>query len=211
MTRGATWLLAAWLIAGCGNEVTYTSGAAGAGGGAHGAGGAQSGPGSTTVQSTSQGAGGASGICGGFAGIACGPDQFCDYPDDSCGGADGSGICRKRPSACPDLYSPTCGCDGKVHGNACDANAAGVDVAAHGNCKPPPGTFACGPTFCQISGQYCERQVSDVSNEPDGYSCKLTPPSCGKTPMCSCLGKEPCGAWCKPIALGQLMLTCPGG
>lgn len=74
-------------------------------------------------------------VCGGFAGISCKDDEWCDYPEGiACGIADQFGTCRPRPEVCVQVYLPVCGCDGKTYGNACQAAAAGLDVAHAGEC-----------------------------------------------------------------------------
>jgi len=72
------------------------------------------------------------GTCGGIAGVQCADDEYCDYENNRCGITDGAGTCKRRPEACPDIYSPTCACDGEVHSSACDAAAHGFDVSANG-------------------------------------------------------------------------------
>ena len=71
------------------------------------------------------------GTCGGFGGFVCRPDELCDFTEPHyCGGADETGICMPRPTACADILDPACGCDGVTYPNPCYANAAGVDTAS---------------------------------------------------------------------------------
>ncbi len=71
--------------------------------------------------------------CGSRGLEACAAEAYCDFAE-GCGEDDGGGQCRPRPDACPEVIEPVCGCDGVSYGNACEANAAGVDVAAEGMC-----------------------------------------------------------------------------
>ena len=76
------------------------------------------------------------GVCGGFAGFQCQAGLTCQMEVGSCKRiADAAGTCRKTPQACPMIYQPVCGCDGKTYGNACQASGAGVSVASQGECK----------------------------------------------------------------------------
>ncbi len=141
--------------------------------------------------------------CGTIAGLTCPSDQYCDYAADDCGGADGAGVCRPRPSACDTIYRPVCGCrvpgnatNGVVYSNACEASAAGADVNGTGACTPPAGTFSCGGQLCRTGAEYCER-VSPGPRPIDGPTtidtCKPLPAGCGTTPGCACLDGA-CGA-----------------
>jgi hypothetical protein len=90
------------------------------------------GQGSSTSGSSS---GTGSGVqCGGFVGARCPADEFCDYPDDQCGVADGAGACVRLPEVCSRELAPACGCDGKTYENPCIANAAGADILKMGAC-----------------------------------------------------------------------------
>jgi hypothetical protein len=141
--------------------------------------------------------------CGGLGGITCPATQYCDYPDDSCGAADGTGVCVDLPGSCPKIAMPSCGCDGTVYGNACMAAQAGVDVSALGGCAAAPGMFACGPGFCDLATQYCLDSASV-------YTCQPLPTGCGTAPACPCLASEMCGTVCDTIHTG-LTLTCRAG
>jgi hypothetical protein len=70
--------------------------------------------------------------CGGFTGAICNDGLYCDYADDTCGAADGAGVCRD-PDDCED-GALVCGCDGELHASPCAAAAAGVDVSTSDSC-----------------------------------------------------------------------------
>lgn len=156
------------------------------------------------------GTGGAT--CGGIAGLPCAADEFCDFPDDQCGGDDGTGVCTKRPITCPDSFAPTCGCDGQVYSNSCDAQSVGADLSNLGGCMAPAGMFGCGAHFCTLGMDYCEKTLTDVGGTPSSFVCKVLPTGCTGSADCACLvSSVNCGSTCQTTSDGGSMVVCPGG
>jgi hypothetical protein len=158
------------------------------------------------------GGAGAAVSCGARLGDTCAANQFCDFPDDKCGATDRTGTCRPIPQECPLLYQPTCGCDGKLHGNECETGFARTDVSTL-ECPAPPDLFSCGPRFCSKGREYCRKDPSDVASEPDGYSCLALPTSCTSNPppTCACLQGDASFPLCTADAEGNLTVVYPGG
>lgn len=156
-------------------------------------------------------------LCGGLAGKSCSVTEYCDYADNSCGVTDQAGTCKPRPDVCPlnatsaappaIVAMPTCACNGQVYGGECDANQAGVDVDARGQCPVPAGSFACGYTHCFLANQYCRRQPHTTGL--DTFSCAALPAACSSNPGCACLQAQPCGNSCTGTSAAGMTLTCP--
>jgi hypothetical protein len=151
--------------------------------------------------------GGEGSICGGLFPRPCSATEYCDFPDNSCGIADGAGTCKPRPVACPAVVGPPiCGCDGKVRSGECPTYVTGSDLSAHGGCPLDSTRFECGYTQCELATQYCRREPHRDGAET--FSC-LPLPACTGAPSCACLGNERCGSACAGDAKAGLTLSCP--
>lgn len=61
----------------------------------------------------------------------CKAGDFCAKKTGDC---DGTGTCAVKPTICPEVVDPVCGCDGKTFNNYCYALRAGVNVKHAGKC-----------------------------------------------------------------------------
>ena len=125
------------------------------------------------------------------------------------------GTCKPKPTACPDLYAPTCGCDGTVYSSPCDAQSAGVDVNKEGGCVAPAGWLGCGGGFCMTDLSYCIATPNDAVSPQDPiktyYSCANLPTACQKSTDCACFPKNvPCPQT-SCLYKDGFTVGCPGG
>jgi len=104
----------------------------------------------------------------------CHTNEDCASELDFCrkkiGDCQGPGACVERPTACPEIWDPVCGCDGLTYGNYCEAYARGVSVDYLGACETPcveeggcvpivPGAPQCCPGLVQIGCEYVDEQT----------------------------------------------------
>jgi hypothetical protein len=124
--------------------------------------------------------GGGSGGSGGGVGSGCATNNNCDAAEycnlENC---TAPGVCEARPTLCPNVFMPVCGCDGETYSNGCEAAAAGVAVASEGECP-------CQSNDDCIASDYC---ASDVSCDEPG-ECVARPLLCPLVfvPVCGCNG-----------------------
>ena len=159
-------------------------------------------------------------ICGDFSHLPpCPDDEFCKYPEGTCGAHYVTGFCTPFPSACPFLYDPVCGCNGVTYPNECASDVAGVSVAHRGECRwvccdpaqAPPCPDPVGP-YCCADGHWecsdpagvppCEPGIvcRPVCGGPHGIPCEEPRTFC-KFPVGTC-GKFDVFGMCTPIPEG---------
>jgi hypothetical protein len=151
---------------------------------------------------------------------ACGDDggNATETGDTSAGPSTGS----EDSSSGGSLDSESSG--GSSGGSTDSGSTSGVDSGSTesggstgdsgGSSETGGGAFACGDDLeCDLATQYCQRQISDVVGEPDGYQCVALPEGCGGVNSCDCLADAQCGEFdlCEMTPEGGSILSCPGG
>ncbi len=145
-------------------------------------------------------------VCGSRGSEPCPKGTYCQL-DESCGALDQGGECVAKPEACPDIYAPVCGCDGKTYGNACEASASGVSVASKGECSTGGGAFCGGIAGIGCAdGDYCDFGKTCGASDQGGQCTKI-PQACYDlySPVCGCDDKT-YGNDCDAAAAGVSVL-----
>lgn len=176
-------LAAGCVLAGCGSDGESAGGSGGSGGSA-GSGGAGGSGGSAGLG----GAGGTGGSGEAWCAEECTETQYC--AGESC---EGEGTCEERPTTCPALFSPVCGCDETTYDNACEAARAGVRVDFEGRCP-------CSSNDECLQSEYCDQGTLCANGSG---TCVARPQDCPAifVPVCGCDG-ETYGNACEAAAAG---------
>ena len=70
--------------------------------------------------------------------MTCDDGLFCNLVRRTCGQGDQGGRCLRKPSDCPSVVAPVCGCDGETYASECRAQAAGMSTWRDGDCRDNP-------------------------------------------------------------------------
>ena len=123
------------------------------------------------------------------------PDESCDdnadcprgtYCQKREGACDAAGECTVRPTRCPRIFDPVCGCDGQTYPNACEAGAAGISIDHVGECEDVAKDGCETNRDCNRTS-YCSKNQGDC----DGVGeCVDRPEACTREfrPVCGCDG-----------------------
>jgi len=74
-------------------------------------------------------------VCGGIQAVVCSEGLYCQFPANTCGAHDTTGLCQLQPQLCTADVNPVCGCDGKVYSNDCEATRSGQSIRPIEDCN----------------------------------------------------------------------------
>ena len=101
----------------------------------------------------------------------CNEAEYCD--GESCSGA---GTCEAKPTDCPAVFDPVCGCDGETYDSECVAELQGVRIESLGRCPCTDNGDCLETEYC--AGESC---VGEGTCEPRPGTCTLQ-----LAPVCGC-------------------------
>ncbi len=110
----------------------------------------------------------------------CLETEYCSKAAKDC---EGDGECKIKPTECPDILTPVCGCDSNTYYNDCLSAEAGVNVESNnGECEPEN----CWDSDMCSEGSYC--YFSDCALETG--ICQAIQEDCPDIiePVCGCDG-----------------------
>jgi len=145
-----------------------------------------------------------------------------DEPDDRCednsdcrrgtycqkreGACDAVGECTVRPTRCPRIFDPVCGCDGVTYANACVAASGGATIDYVGECEDVVEDGCRTNRDCDAVS-YCAKDDGDCDSVGE---CRVRPQICPFIfdPVCGCDGQTYSNAC---VAAAQGISVAAGG
>ncbi len=109
----------------------------------------------------------------------CSEGYYCEKDIGDC---DGTGECTQKPSECPEIWAPVCGCDNVTYENSCYAARNGVNVLHEGECVS---NGECTENHECDEDEYCEKERGDCDGTGE---CSPIPVECPDiwAPICGC-------------------------
>ncbi len=97
----------------------------------------------------------------------CLSNEYCRFPDGTCGALDETGRCEAVAEICTQEVRPTCGCDGITYSNPCQVISAGQSIVAYQSCE----------VLAQAPGRVCGANEA-IACRADSF-CNFLDFSCG--------------------------------
>lgn len=113
----------------------------------------------------------------------CSSDSFCKKKPGNC---ERLGVCFDKPSVCPNIWRPVCGCDGNTYSNRCMAAMNGASIDYEGECRTVP--TPCNDNTGCTADQFCQKAAGDCDGAGE---CAVRPDICPDVwePVCGCDGR----------------------
>ena len=124
----------------------------------------------------------------------CLSNEYCAKATGAC---DDVGECQPKPTWCPDIYNPICGCDAQTYDNVCLSASTGMNIDYLGECTGTPCDDGNPCTYndmyigsvCEGISYNCDAHLECNSHECDGLGgCFFEPTSgtpCDDGDMCT--------------------------
>lgn len=95
-------------------------------------------------------------------GCVCSSGEYCDFGPECF--ENPFPVCSARPTTCPDVEAPVCGCDGSTYSNSCFAAAQGASVRHDGACGERENVRVTCEALCEFGANVCMDPTPDCAD-----------------------------------------------